>query len=156
MYSICFSFNENVSANELGRSSDNSQISYEEKLEKKVTIEETKEQGIVVTNGETADVARWDSTWNYTHIAVSTGVLANAINAALYTGIGATISPLVPIPGWAIHGMLQAASWTKLGSKPGEAVAKQWDTNKNGWVGFYFQNGYDARENVVATRYSTR
>jgi len=46
----------------LGRSSDNSQISYEEKLEKKVTIEETKEQGIVVTNGETADVARWDST----------------------------------------------------------------------------------------------
>ncbi|MGL9828452.1 hypothetical protein [Enterococcus sp. DIV0436a] len=29
------------------------------------------------------------------------------------------------------------------------------DENRNGWIGFYYQRGYDAAGRVVATRYST-
>ncbi|URT59773.1 hypothetical protein [Enterococcus faecium] len=59
------------------------------------------------------------------------------------------------IPGWAIGALLTGARWTKKGASPGNAVAKEWDKNGNGWIGFYYQRGYDAAGRVVATRYST-
>lgn len=99
-------------------------------------------------------ISRWGS-WEYTHIAISTGVLSNAINHALYNGIGVSLG-MFGIPGWALGGMLDLASWTKRGSKPGDDIAKLWDKNKNGWVGFYVRKGYDAAGRVVATEYSTR
>lgn len=126
--------------------------------EGRVIVEVTSEGDIIVSkaNPFRVTVARWEKNWNYTHIAVTKGVLANAINHALYSGIGATLSPLVPIPSWAIQALLNGAGWTKRGSAPGEAVANLWDKNKNGWVGFYFQRGYGPSGEVVATRYSTR
>ncbi len=59
------------------------------------------------------------------------------------------------IPGWQLVLLLTGASWTKKGASPGNAVAKEWDKNGNGWIGFYYQRGYDAAGRVVATRYST-
>lgn len=59
------------------------------------------------------------------------------------------------IPTWALQGLLNGASWTKHGSKPGQAVANLWDKNKNGWIGFYYQRGYDGAGRVVVTRYKT-
>lgn len=50
---------------------------------------------------------------------------------------------------------LNGASWTKHGSKPGQAVANLWDKNKNGWIGFYYQRGYDGAGRVGVTRYKT-
>lgn len=102
-------------------------------------------------------MARWGKEWHYTHVAVDKNVLAGAINHALYLGVAATLVPLLPaVPAWAIRGLLDGAAWTKRGSAPAEAVANLWDKNKNGWVGFYFQKGYDDAGKVVATRYSTR
>ncbi|EKK5254039.1 hypothetical protein PN658_002861 [Enterococcus faecalis] len=121
-----------------------------------VIIEKT-DEGIVVTKMESkarAAVARW-SGWQYTNVAVSKGVAANAINAALYSGIGAVAGIFGGIPTWALQGLLNGASWTKHGSKPGQAVANLWDKNKNGWIGFYYQRGYDGAGRVVATRYKT-
>jgi len=129
-----------------------------------VVIENT-ENGIVVTKYEEikannsdrvkrAAVVRWGRT-EYTNIAVSTGVAANAINTAFYSGIGGVLGIFGGIPGWAIGGLLNGAGWTQRGSKPGQAVANILDKNKNGWIGFYYQRGYDAAGRVVATRYST-
>lgn len=50
---------------------------------------------------------------------------------------------------------LTGASWTNLGSSPGNAVAKKWDKNKNGWIGFYKRIGYDGAGRAVATQYKT-
>jgi hypothetical protein len=142
-------------------------------LPENVVIENT-EDGIVVTKYEEgysaedfadysteyidgvayAAISRWAKT-QYTNIAISTGVAANAINTGLYSGLGAVIGTFAGIPMWAIQGLLNGVSWTKRGSKPGAAVAKLWDKNKNGWIGFYYQKGYDAAGRVVATRYST-
>ena len=167
-----FVFSDNVSANNVEAVENQPTVSQQqsedqevytpivqEELEDGVMVEETADGEIIVTKRYSlfrVNVYRWDTKWNYTHIAVGTTVLGNAINHALYSGIGATISPLVPIPGWAIQGLLNGAGWTNLGSKPGQAVAQKWDKNKNGWVGFYFQKGYDVHGNVVPTRYSTR
>lgn len=101
-----------------------------------------------------AAISRWGKT-QYTNIAISTGVAANAINTGLYSGLGAVIGTFAGIPMQAIQGLLNGVSWTKRGSKPGAAVAKLWDKNKNGWIGFYYQKGYDTAGRVVATRYST-
>lgn len=101
-----------------------------------------------------ASVARWGN-WEYTNIAVTTGVLANAINAAFYAGGAAAIS-MFGIPGWAIAGLLGVTSWTEFGSAPGREIAKKWDKNGNGWVGFYMRKGYDGAGRHVATDYSTR
>ena len=101
-----------------------------------------------------ANVYKWGA-WSYTHIAISTGVLAGAINTALYSGVG-VVAATVGLPALVITGLLNAAGWTKLGSAPGAAVAKKWDTSKNGWVGFYVSKGYDGAGRVVATRYQTR
>jgi len=100
-----------------------------------------------------ANVYRWGK-WTYLNIAVSRGVAANAINAAFWGG-GKAATSMFGIPGWAIAGLLTGASWTKKGSSPGNAVAKLWDKNNNGWIGFYKSNGYDAAGRVVATRYKT-
>ncbi|WP_317915143.1 hypothetical protein [Enterococcus faecium] len=100
-----------------------------------------------------AAVARWGKK-EYTNIAVTTGVAANAINAAFWAG-GKASTSMFGIPGWAIGALLTGASWTKKGASPGNAVAKEWDKNGNGWIGFYYQRGYDAAGRVVATRYST-
>lgn len=101
-----------------------------------------------------AAISRWGS-WQYTGIAISTGVLAGAINTALYSGIG-VVAATVGLPALAIGGLLNAAQWTKLGNAPGNAVAKLWDKSKNGWVGFYKSSGYDGMGRIVATRYMTK
>lgn len=127
-------------------------------------IVENTENGIVVTKYEEVEennsgrvkraaVSRWGKT-EYTNIAVTTGVAANAINAAFWGG-GKASTAMFGIPGWAIGALLGAASWTKKGDSPGNAVAKLWDKNGNGWIAFYYQRGYDAAGRVVATRYST-
>ncbi|WP_242365883.1 hypothetical protein [Enterococcus faecalis] len=85
-----------------------------------------------------ATAYRW-SGWEYTNLAISTGVLAGAINTGLSVGVGFVARTIV-----AVGGLLTASGWTKLGNAPGAAVAKQWDKNGNGWVGFYYQRGYDA------------
>ncbi|WP_077933116.1 hypothetical protein [Enterococcus faecalis] len=121
-----------------------------------VTIEKTADGGITVTKQESlrrAAVYRWGGL-EYTNIAVTTGVAANAINAAFWAG-GKASTAMFGIPGWAIGGLLMGAQWTQKGSSPGNAVAKAWDKNGNGWIGFYYQRGYDAAGRVVATRYST-
>lgn len=121
-----------------------------------VIIEKTSDGGIVVTKQESlnrAAVYRWGGL-EYTNIAVSTGVAANAINYAFWAG-GKASTAMFGIPGWAIGGLLIGASWTQKGASPGNAVAKEWDRNGNGWIGFYYQRGYDAAGRVVATRYST-
>ncbi|MGL9862175.1 hypothetical protein IGJ67_003079 [Enterococcus sp. MSG4989] len=150
--------------------SENSQVVSlnENKATENVVIEYT-EDGMVVTKYEDgysaedfadssdimsrAAVSRWGKK-EYTNIAVTTGVAANAINAAFWAG-GKAATSMFGIPGWAIAGLLTGASWTKKGSSPGNAVAKQWDKNGNGWIAFYYQRGYDAAGRVVATRYST-
>lgn len=127
-------------------------------------IVENTEDGIVVTKYEEiegnnsgrvkrANVSRWGKK-EYTNIAVTTGVAANAINAAFWSG-GKASTAMFGVPGWAIGALLGAASWTKKGASPGNAVAKLWDKNGNGWIAFYYQRGYDAAGKVVATRYST-
>lgn len=127
-----------------------------------VIIENT-ESGIEVTKYETSDssdisprvnVYRWGSL-QYTHIALTTGVVAGAVNTAFAFGLGTVIGTF-GIPTWAISALLTGAGWTHLGSAPGNAVADKWDTNNNGWVGFYFKTGYDAKGNAVATKYSTK
>lgn len=109
--------------------------------------------GLLKAAGST-QISRWGG-WSYTHIAVSTGVAANAINAAFYFGIGGAVG-MFGIPGWAIGSLLQTAQWTKLGAAPGKAVAKKWDKNKNGWIGFYKQWGYNAAGKQVASRFTTK
>lgn len=99
-------------------------------------------------------VSKWGA-WQYTHIAITTGVLAGAINTAFYTGIG-SVAGVIGLPVLAVSGLLNAAQWTKLGSAPGTAVAKKWDTSKNGWVGFYMSKGYNAAGKHVATKYKTK
>ena len=127
-----------------------------------VIIENT-ESGIEVTKYEKSNssnisprvnVYRWGSL-QYTHIALTTGVVAGAVNTAFAFGLGTVIGTF-GIPTWAISALLTGAGWTHLGSAPGNAVAKKWDTSKNGWVGFYFKTGYDAKGNAVATKYSTK
>ncbi|EIP8061576.1 hypothetical protein MGY77_000208 [Enterococcus faecalis] len=131
-------------------------------LPENVTLEYT-EEGPVVTVYEEgtaqrnriarAAVYRWGG-WEYTNIAISTGVLAGAINTGLSVGVG-FVAGTIGLPAFAVGGLLTASGWTKLGNAPGAAVAKQWDKNGNGWVGFYYQRGYDAAGRVVATRYKT-
>ncbi|MDV7756622.1 hypothetical protein PSG88_12565, partial [Enterococcus faecium] len=87
-----------------------------------------------------ANVARWGA-WQYTHIALSTGVTAGAINTAYSKGIGSVLG-IFGLPGWAIGNLLTAAGWTNYGNSPGNAVARLWDKNHNGWVGFYKRTGY--------------
>lgn len=99
-------------------------------------------------------VSKWGK-WQYTNIAISTGVLAGAINTALYSGVG-VVAGIIGLPALAVGGLLTASQWTKLGNAPGAAVAKQWDKNKNGWVGFYMSKGYNAAGKHVATKYSTK
>lgn len=126
------------------------------KLEPGVSIQTDADGGIVVTKYEgraRANVSRWGG-WTYTNIAVTTGVAANAINAAFYAGLGASVA-MFGIPGWAIGALLTGASWTSLGASPGNAVAKKWDRNGNGWIGFYMSKGYDGAGRHVATRYKT-
>lgn len=101
-----------------------------------------------------ANVSRWGSSI-YTNVAVSTGVATNAINTAFYSGLGSILGIFGVVPPWALQGLLNAVGWTQMGSKPGASVANLWDKNKNGWIGFYFQRGYDAAGKEVATRYST-
>lgn len=101
-----------------------------------------------------AKVVKWGK-WSYTHIAVSTGVAAGAINTLFYMGLGGSVG-MFGIPGWAIGGLLTGAQWTKLGSKPGKAVARKWDKNKNGWIGFYKRWGYDGAGRRVASSYTTK
>lgn len=127
-------------------------------------IVENTENGIVVTKYEKvkdnnsgrfkrANVSRWGA-WEYTHIAISKGVLTGIINTGLSKGVGFVASS-IGLPGWAIGNLLTAAGWTNKGNAPGKAVAELWDKNKNGWVAFYYQRGYDAAGRVVATRYKT-
>lgn len=126
-------------------------------LEPGVSIEIDEDGGIIVTKQEglaRASVAKWGG-WTYTNIAVSTGVAANAINAAFYAGLGASVA-MFGIPGWAIAGLLTGFGWTNLGASPGNAVAKKWDSSGNGWVGFYISKGYDGSGKHVATRYKTK
>lgn len=104
---------------------------------------------------ERANVYKWGS-WSYLNVAVTTGVVAGAVNTAMYQGVGKVVIIFGGIPGWAIGGLLETASWTKHGSKPGEAVAKLWDKNHNGWVGFYSRWGYDAAGRRVASQYMTK
>ncbi|MGN8982326.1 hypothetical protein ACTNBL_08320 [Enterococcus villorum] len=121
-----------------------------------IAVQQNSSGEILVTKMETnvrANVSHC-GTWQYTNIAVSTGVAANAINATFYAGAGASVA-MFGIPGWAIGGLLTGASWTNLGSAPGSAVAKKWDKNKNGWIGFYKRTGYDGAGRVVATQYKT-
>ncbi|MDH6365833.1 hypothetical protein M2139_002858 [Enterococcus sp. PF1-24] len=128
----------------------------EDTLEPGVSIREDVDGSFVVTKSDNKArvyVSKWGS-WNYTNIAVTTGVAANAINAAFYAGLGASVA-MFGIPGWVIGGLLTAASWTELGSSPGVAVADNWDKNNNGWIGFYMRSGYDAAGRVVATEYKT-
>lgn len=105
-------------------------------LPENVTLEHSEEGPIVTVYEEVtapknrvarAAVYRWGG-WEYTNIALPTGTVAHAINLAVNDGIGGA---------------------------PGDAVAKKWDRNGNGWVGFYYQRGYDAAGRVVATRYKT-
>jgi len=128
----------------------------EGELEPGVSVQQAEDGSIIVTKIESkmrANISRWGG-WSYTNIAVSTGVAANAINAAFYAGAGASVA-MFGIPGWAIGGLLATASWTKVGSSPGNAVAKKWDKNKNGWIGFYKRTGYDGAGRAVATQYRT-
>lgn len=127
------------------------------------TLFETKGDSLIVRHYEnprsmlrasSTHIAKWGK-WNYTHIAVSRGVAAGAINTAFYMGIGGSIG-MFGIPGWAIGGLLTSAQWTKLGSSPGKAVAKKWDKNKNGWIGFYMRWGYDGAGRKVASEYTTK
>lgn len=99
-------------------------------------------------------VYKWGA-WEYTHLAVTTGVLAGAINTAFYSGIG-VVAGTIGLPVLAVTGLLNAAQWTKLGNAPGAAVAKKWDTSGNGWVGFYMSKGYNAAGKHVATKYKTK
>ena len=135
-------------------------------LPENVTVDYTEEGPIVTVYDESADttklqsnrvaraaVSRWGG-WEYTNIAISTGVLAGAINTGLSAGVGA-VAGIVGLPAKAIGGLLAVSGWTEIGGAPGAAVAKQWDKNGNGWVGFYYQRGYDAAGKVVATRYKT-
>lgn len=125
-------------------------------LEPGVSVMEDEDGSLIVTKMETrarANVSRWGG-WTYNKIAVTTGVAANAINAAFYAGGGAAVA-MFGIPGWAIGGLLTGASWTKLGSAPGRAVAKNWDKNNNGWIGFYKRTGFDGAGRIVATQYKT-
>lgn len=132
------------------------QISESNNLEPGVSVSQDGDGAIIVTKSESrarANVSRWGG-WSYTNIAVTTGVAANAINAAFYAGLGASVA-MFGIPGWVIGGLLTGASWTSLGSSPGNAVAKKWDKNKNGWIGFYKRTGYDGAGRAVATQYKT-
>lgn len=135
-------------------------------LPENITVEYTEEGPIVTVYEEGVDttklqsnrapraaVSRWGK-WEYTNIAVTTGVLAGAINASLSGGVG-IVAGIVGLPAAAVGALLLASGWTKLGNAPGAAVAKQWDKNHNGWVGFYYQRGYNAAGKVVATRYKT-
>ncbi|MEY8307829.1 hypothetical protein AAK913_14705 [Enterococcus faecium] len=102
-----------------------------------VIIEKT-DEGIVLTKIESkarAAVARLGR-WQYTNVAVSKGVATNAINTALYSGIGSVAGIFVGIPTWALQGLLNGASWTKYGSKPGQAVANLWDKKKMAGLAF--------------------
>ncbi|GEQ33337.1 hypothetical protein ACEN4P_01245 [Marinilactibacillus psychrotolerans] len=99
-------------------------------------------------------VSKWGK-WQYTHIAISTGVLTNSINSALYGGV-ILVAGTIGLPVVAVSGLLEAARWTKLGNAPGKAVAKIWDTSGNGWVGFYMSKGYNGAGKHVATRYKTK
>ena len=132
-------------------------------LSENVVIEYTDEGAIVTVyedNGHNSKsnsislastaVYSWGA-WEYTGIAVSTGVLAGAVNTALYSGIG-VVAATVGLPAAAVGGLLTASSWTKLGGAPGVAVANNWDKNGNGWVGFYKSTGYDGARRAVATR----
>lgn len=125
-------------------------------IDPRVSISEDENGDLIVTRYESlarANVYSWGK-WTYTNIAVTTGVAANAINAAFYAGLGASVA-MFGIPGWVIGGLLTGASWTSLGSSPGNAVAKKWDKNGNGWIGFYKRSGLDGAGRVVATEYKT-
>ncbi|MEK0175405.1 hypothetical protein WN867_11560 [Tetragenococcus halophilus] len=125
-----------------------------------VEVIEDSEEGTIVRKYDDltqVNVSKWGK-WQYTNIAVSTGVLANAINKAMGGGVTAVAAPvaaLVGIPTWAIAALLEGASWTDLGSKPGKAVVNTWDKNGNGWVGFYMRKGYNG-STPVATDYKTK
>ncbi|EOT28458.1 hypothetical protein [Enterococcus saccharolyticus] len=151
------------SGSELNYDDLNSLLNSEE-LPDNVFIENTPDGPVVVVYEENnissrsiqtaANVMKWGP-WTYTNIAVSTGVLAGSINTALYSGIG-VVAGTVGLPALAISGLLNAAQWTKLGNAPGNAVAKKWDKNGNGWVGFYKSSGYDGMGRIVATKYMTK
>lgn len=98
-----------------------------------VSIQKDENGDLMVVKMETkarANVARWGA-WQYTHIALSTGVTAGAINTAYSKGIGSVLG-IFGLPGWAIGNLLTAAGWTNYGNSPGNAVARLWDKNHNG------------------------
>ncbi|EUJ21689.1 wall-associated protein [Listeria grandensis FSL F6-0971] len=111
------------------------------------------ELGLLRAAGST-QVSRWGA-WSYTHIAVSTTVAEGALNLAFYSGLAGSIA-MFGIPAWAISSLIGGASLSKYGQAPGRALAKKWDKNKNGWIGFYKQWGYNAAGKQVASRYTTK
>ncbi|SDQ30221.1 hypothetical protein LHA31_07710 [Carnobacterium viridans] len=130
----------------------------------KYTIEYEEDGPVIVVYEENIEIARavagstsvskWGA-WGYTHISISRGVLSGAINTAFYTGIGA-VAGTIGLPVYIVSALLNSAQWTKLGSTPGKAVAKKWDTSGNGWVEFYMSKGYNAAGKHVATKYKTK
>lgn len=143
---MVFASEQNITENSSYSSNDNVGVS----------IQKDENGDLMVVKMETkarANVARWGA-WQYTHIALSTGVTAGAINTAYSKGIGSVLG-IFGLPGWAIGNLLTAAGWTNYGNSPGNAVARLWDKNHNGWVGFYKRTGYDGAGRAVATAYKT-
>lgn len=151
------SFSTNVSADEISVSQD---ASFEiiPSDDPNVIIQKFEDGRILVTKLEPiamsrANVYRWGPL-KYTHIALSTGVVTNIINGGITGGMGFVLGSF-GIPAWAVRGLLAGVGVTSIVGKPGAAVANLWDKNKNGWVGFYFREGFDGLGRVVATQYST-
>ncbi|MBC6314787.1 hypothetical protein [Listeria grandensis] len=117
-------------------------------------VSEEEEGSMLRAGPGSTQVSKWGK-WTYTHIAVSRSIVAGAINTAMYTGVGAIVA-VIGIPTAATVGLLNLAQMSDHGARPGNAVAKKWDKNNNGWVGFYKQLGYNAAGKHVATRYTTK
>lgn len=110
-----------------------------------------------IENSEASIAASLPTYWGSwsTMMSFSNGFVAGAVNTGLALGIGHVLSIFSVIPAGVLEGLLEGASWTELGSLPGNEVANFWDTNNDGSVSFQKRSKADKWGNVELTEWRT-
>lgn len=109
------------------------------------------------TGKSRANVASLPTYWGSwsTMVSFSNGFVAGAVNTGLTLGIGHVLSIFSVIPSGVLEALLEGASWTDLGSMPGNDVANFWDINNDGSVSFQKRTKADKWGNVELTEWRT-
>lgn len=108
-----------------------------------------------IENSEASIVASLPTYWGSwsTMISLSNCFVGNTVNTGLALSLGHVLSIFSVVPSGVLESLLEGASWTELGSRPGDEVADFWDTNNDGSVSFQKRSKADTWGNIEMTEW---